>query len=72
MAVFPSPSPGCQDIKREVANSVGSHEQQGKEGILVAKTVQALIIAHHPETVLTQACSSTVEQLAEYLKSVGY
>lgn len=45
---------------------------QGKEGLVAAKTVQALIIAHHPETVLTNACSATVEQLADYLKGVGY
>jgi profilin len=45
---------------------------QGKEGLIAAKTVQALIIAHHPDTVLTNACSSTVEQLADYLKGVGY
>ena len=46
--------------------------EQGKEGLVAAKTVQALIIAHHPDTVLTNACSATVEQLAEYLKGVGY
>ena len=45
---------------------------QGKEGLVVAKTIQALIIAHHPETVLTNACSATVEQLAEYLKGLQY
>ncbi|KIW08304.1 uncharacterized protein PV09_01222 [Verruconis gallopava] len=46
--------------------------KKGKEGLVAAKTVQALIIAHHPESVLTNACSATVEQLAEYLKGVGY
>lgn len=46
--------------------------KKGKEGLVAAKTVQALIIAHHPETVLTNSCSATVEQLAEYLKGVGY
>jgi profilin len=39
---------------------------------VAAKTKQALVIAHHPETVLTNSCSATVEALAEYLKGVGY
>lgn len=46
--------------------------KKGKQGLVAAKTLQALIIAHHPDSVLTNACSATVEQLAEYLKGVGY
>lgn len=45
---------------------------QGKAGLIIAKTVQALILAHHSDSVTTNACVSTVEQLASYLKGVGY
>ena len=46
--------------------------EQGKEGLVVAKTKQAVLIAHHPETVQTNACVNTVEALADYLIGVGY
>ena len=45
---------------------------QGKEGLVIRKTQQALLIAHHPNTVTTQSCVSTVETLGDYLISVGY
>jgi profilin len=45
---------------------------QGKEGLIIVKTTQALLLAHHPEVVTTQSCVSTVEALGDYLISVGY
>jgi len=46
--------------------------KQGKNGMIVAKTTQALLLAHHPDTVTTQSCVSTVEALQDYLVGVGY
>ena len=46
--------------------------EQGKEGLVVAKTKQAVLIAHHPENIQTNACVNTVEALADYLIGVGY
>jgi len=46
--------------------------KKGKEGMVVARTKQALILAHHGDEVLTQACTNTVEGLATYLLESGY
>jgi len=48
------------------------YAKQGKNGMIIVKTVQALLLAHHPDTVVTSNCANTVEKLAEYLRSVGY
>jgi profilin len=40
--------------------------------MIIVKTVQALLLAHHPDTVTTQSCVTTVEALGDYLLSVGY
>lgn len=49
-----------------------NRNEQGKEGLVVAKTNQALILAHHSEATLTVSCVGVVEDLAAYLKSQGY
>jgi len=49
-----------------------SRTLQGKEGILIVKTVQAILICHYPETVQPGNAALAVEQLADYLTSVGY
>jgi len=46
--------------------------KQGKNGMIVVKTGQALLLAHHPHSVPTAMCVNTVEGLADYLVSVGY
>ncbi|KAF1837053.1 Profilin/allergen [Decorospora gaudefroyi] len=45
--------------------------KKGKEGVVVYKTTQALIIAHHPDTVQTPNAYNTVVELGEYLKKHG-
>jgi profilin len=47
-------------------------QQQGKVGIIIVKTKQAMLIAHHPETVQAGVAANTVEKLADYLIGVGY
>ncbi|KAI9818690.1 MAG: profilin, required for normal timing of actin polymerization in response to thermal stress [Thelocarpon impressellum] len=46
--------------------------KKGKEGIVIVKTNQAILLAHYPETVAPGVATNVVEQLADYLISVGY
>ena len=46
--------------------------RQGKEGIVIVKTKQALLIAHYPETVQPGSATNTVEMMGEYLSKLGY
>ncbi|KAI9802949.1 MAG: hypothetical protein M1825_002180 [Sarcosagium campestre] len=46
--------------------------RKGKEGVVIVKTNQAIIVAHYPDTVQIGQIANTVEQLADYLVSVGY
>jgi profilin len=46
--------------------------KKGKEGIVIIKTTQALLIGHHPDNVQTTVAYSSVAELAEYLVKVGY
>jgi len=46
--------------------------KKGKEGIVIVKTKQALLIAHYPETVQPGSATNTVEMMGEYLSKLGY
>ncbi|KAF2712387.1 Profilin/allergen [Pleomassaria siparia CBS 279.74] len=46
--------------------------KKGKEGLIVIKTKQALLIAHHPADIQTPPAFSSVSELANYLIGVGY
>ncbi|KAI2465488.1 profilin [Annulohypoxylon bovei var. microspora] len=48
------------------------YARQGRSGISVVKTKQAIIIAHYPESVQAGNSTQTVEALADYLIKVGY
>ncbi|KAI1175024.1 profilin [Nemania sp. FL0916] len=48
------------------------YARQGRSGICVAKTKQAIILAHHGEAQVAGNASSTTEALADYLTKVGY
>lgn len=45
---------------------------QGKEGTIIVKTKQAILVAHYPETTQPGEAAKVVEQLADYLIGVGY
>jgi hypothetical protein len=45
---------------------------QGREGVVIVKTTQALLVTHYPETVQPGAATNTVETLGDYLVKVGY
>ncbi|KAF2457995.1 profilin-A [Lineolata rhizophorae] len=46
--------------------------KKGKEGIVIVKTSQAILVAHYPESVQPGVAANVVEQLADYLIGVGY
>jgi profilin len=45
---------------------------QGRTGIVIVKTKQAILFGHYPETVQAGNATQTVEALADYLIKVGY
>ncbi|KAI9851548.1 MAG: profilin, required for normal timing of actin polymerization in response to thermal stress [Thelocarpon superellum] len=46
--------------------------KKGKEGIVIVKTNQAILLAHYPESVAAGVATNVVEQLGDYLIGVGY
>ncbi|GAB7364577.1 hypothetical protein MBLNU230_g5384t1 [Neophaeotheca triangularis] len=46
--------------------------KKGREGVVIVKTQQAILVTHYPETVQPGSAANTVEQLADYLIGVGY
>ncbi|KAF8862559.1 profilin [Acephala macrosclerotiorum] len=46
--------------------------RQGKEGIVIVKTTQAILIGHYPENVQAGNAAVVVEKLADYLIGLGY
>lgn len=54
------------------ADEKSVYGRKGKEGIVIVKTQQAVLVAHYPETVQPGQATNTVEQLGDYLIGVGY
>lgn len=48
------------------------YARKGREGIAIAKTKQAIVVAHHGEAQVAGNATSTVESLADYLIAQGY
>jgi profilin len=48
------------------------YARQGRLGVAVAKTKQAIVVGHHGETQVAGNTTSTVEGLADYLIGAGY
>ncbi|CAK1359844.1 hypothetical protein CBER1_08906 [Cercospora berteroae] len=46
--------------------------KKGREGVVLVKTTQAILVTHYPETVQPGSAANTVEQLGDYLIKVGY
>jgi len=46
--------------------------RKGREGIIICKTTQAILVAHYGENVIAGNAATTVEQLADYLVKAGY
>ncbi|RSL92845.1 hypothetical protein CEP52_013598 [Fusarium oligoseptatum] len=48
------------------------YARQGRLGVAVAKTTQAIVVGHHGEAQVAGNATSTVEALADYLIGQGY
>jgi profilin len=48
------------------------NKPQGKEGLCIAKSKQAILIGHHGEHAQAGNATQTVQALADYLVGVGY
>jgi len=48
------------------------YARKGREGVVIVKTTQAILIAHYNEGMIAGNAAATVEQLADYLISTGY
>lgn len=65
--------PGAEKCPRTTLLTVCvSGANKGREGVVIVKTNQALLVTHYPEHVQAGQAANTVEKLGDYLKSVGY
>ncbi|KAH7165552.1 profilin [Dactylonectria macrodidyma] len=48
------------------------YARSGRNGVAIAKTTQAIVVAHHGEAQVAGSTTATVEALADYLIGVGY
>ncbi|OWP03718.1 hypothetical protein B2J93_6061 [Marssonina coronariae] len=48
------------------------YARKGREGVVIVKTKQAILIAHYSELMIAGNSAATVEQLADYLIKSGY
>ncbi|KAL3484992.1 Profilin/allergen [Aspergillus germanicus] len=48
------------------------YARSGRAGLVIVRTKQAIIFAHHDETQTAGSASSTAEALADYLISAGF
>jgi len=46
--------------------------KQGKEGVFIVKSTQAILIGHYPESVQPGSANTIIGALGDYLVSVGY
>jgi len=46
--------------------------KKGREGVVIVKTTQALLVTHYPESVQPGVAANTTEQLGDYLIKMGY
>jgi len=46
--------------------------RKGREGIVICKTTQAILVSHYGENVVAGNAATTVEQLADYMVGLGY
>nr|AEH41492.1 profilin II [Endocarpon pusillum] len=54
------------------ADEKSLYGKKGKEGVVIVKTKQTLLITHYPETVQPGQAATVVEKLGDYLVGTGY
>ncbi|TKA46416.1 hypothetical protein B0A54_02248 [Friedmanniomyces endolithicus] len=64
---------GLRRVKSRVLLGCGvKGETLRREGVVIVKTTQAILVTHYPESVQPGVAANTVETLADYLVKVGY
>ena len=64
--------PLTPDVAHSLSLSANTSVLQGREGIVIVKTTQAILIAHYGDGMIAGNAATTVEQLADYLIKTGY
>jgi len=54
------------------ADETSLYGKKGREGVVIVKTKQAILITHYPEAIQPGTAANTVEKLGAYLVGVGY
>jgi len=54
------------------ADEKSIYGKKGREGVIIVKTTQAILVTHYPESVQPGVATNVVEQLGDYLVGVGY
>jgi profilin len=54
------------------ADNRSIYGKKGREGVIIVKTTQALLVTHYPESVQPGVATNTTEQLGDYLIKMGY
>ncbi len=62
----------CPSLPPEGLSTDQSLHLQGKSGIAVVKTKQAILVGHYPENVQAGNATTVIEALADYMISTGY
>lgn len=60
------------DARQALLTLANSNVLQGREGVVIAKTTQAIIVSHYGESGIAGNAAQTVENLADYLIGQGY
>lgn len=64
--------PLTPDVVHSLSLFANTSILQGREGIVIVKTTQAILIAHYGDGMIAGNAATTVEQLADYLIKTGY
>jgi hypothetical protein len=62
----------CGRSRGEIQQRLTERFTKGKEGIVICKTTQAILVAHYGENGAAGNAAATVEKLADYLVGLGY
>jgi len=63
---------GVKYFLTKVEEGRSLYGRAGKDGVVIVKTTQAILIGHYNETMIAGNSATTVEQLADYLIKTGY
>lgn len=63
---------GERYVLTKAEDSKRLYARKGRDGVVIVKTAQAILISHYNEHMQAGNCATTVENLADYLVGLGY